>query len=619
MTPADAPTDVAAVAGAHTPLRAGDGVWFARCPAHPDPAESLTLCPGRRLYYCYACGDCGGAERLARAFGVAPPGADPGDSAEARRARDVEARLLAACEAAAAFFEARLAAGGAGPEMARSEIERRGVDPATAARFRLGYAPAAWRDLAAALGELGVSPADAELAGLLIPGRDSYYDRFRHRIMFPVCDAGGRVIAFSGRSLPELDGAKGVAPADGAKYVNSPDTPVYRKGETVFGLHLALPAILRDRRADVVEGNFDVVAMHARGFDRAVAPLGTSFTPRQAATLRRVAHEAAFCFDGDAAGADATKKSYPVARGAGLDALVARMPPGHDPDSLLREAGPAAMRGALAGALDALSWLIDEEAAEGASSVPGRVAALRRLAPDIAAVADPVARESLCARAARALFFEAADVWGAVAAHPSPAAPRGQGRARQERRTASGLDFDGAPGEGLDARAFACAIAAAFAEPDLLLSADAELLSDLLPPPWRLFFTAAADQWTARRELDGAALLDLAPAAGRAWAARSLLPRASPPAEGELARALADSVRAAAMRSCARGERGVKARGARDLVSGMLARGESSFQEVLDARRTRAREAPSAAPPARDPPLPGHLLPLRARLFGGGR
>lgn len=634
-----AAASIAEVIGERVPLRRAGANLVARCPFHEDRSPSFSVSDDRGFFYCFGCkasGDVFGflmradgvefpeaVRALAERYGVeVPDDVAPEARAELRRARDMEGRLRAACEAAASFYEAALAGPGPGAELARLEVERREVDALTASRFRLGYAPAAWRDLAAHLQSRGVSPADAEAAGLLVPDRGGpgYHDRFRHRLMFPVCDPSGRVIAFSGRRLDPFAGMPDVAPPDAPKYVNSPETGVYRKGETLFGLHLARGAIRREAHAVVVEGNFDVVSLHARGVDRAVAPLGSAFTEAQGRSLRRYAEVATFAFDGDAAGAAATRAVADVAPRARLAALVARLPPGHDPDSLARERGAAAVRDVLAGASGIVEWLIDDEAAAAGATVPGRVAALRRLAPRIAAAADPIERSQYLDRAARALHLEAHEVAEALRGLAGAAAPPGaQSRARQTPRLAAALDLEGAPGDGAERRALGTALCAAFADPQLLLSAESEALAELLPGPWRGFFEAALDQWTAGRKLDVAPLLELVPEASRAWAARVMLPPEEPSPGNAQRVALRDAVRAAAVQAERRAEGATAREGGRAVVGGDVAGGERALQGVLAARRERVRAAPREplGPVPQQDTLPAHLRALRSRLFGG--
>jgi DNA primase len=266
-------------------------------------------------------------------------------------------------------------------EYALEELARRGLVPGKDPKvdeilqaFRIGYAPSAWDGLTTFLKAQGVSPVAAETVGLLVPrtSGSGYYDRFRHRLMFAVVDAQGRVVAFSGRALRDLPA---VEPRPGLvrlnaesqdpdahkppKYINSPESPIYTKGQMLFGIHQARHAIRQSELAVLVEGNFDVVSLHARGITNVVAPLGTAFTTEQAKLLKRFAPDITFLFDGDAAGRKAVRLSREAVRAAGMSARVADLPNGVDPDDLARNKGKQAIEDLLAGAKGMLEALIE--------------------------------------------------------------------------------------------------------------------------------------------------------------------------------------------------------------------------------------------------------------------
>ena len=290
--------------------------------------------------------------------------------------------------AAATFFERSLRGSAAHPlaHHAHAELVRRGLpfpdgndQVGEAARigdtlqaFRVGYAPYGWDALVGYLRQQGISPVLAEKVGLLVPrtSGSGHYDRFRHRLMFAVSDAMGRVIAFSGRALPdpspdELAALHITGPSAGpdgapAKYINSPESPIYTKGEHLFGLHQARQAIRQGGEAILVEGNFDVVALHARGVGNVVAPLGTAFTAAQAKLLKRFAPSVIVLFDGDAAGRKAARAARLPCREGGLDAKVARLPRGIDPDDFVRGSGAEALERVLKGARGMREHLIED-------------------------------------------------------------------------------------------------------------------------------------------------------------------------------------------------------------------------------------------------------------------
>lgn len=387
-------TDIVTLIAESVRLKRRGNSFVGLCPFHQEKSPSFHVNGDRGFYHCFGCRESGGAiDFVMRTEGLTFPEAlrhladRAGIEVEETRT-DAERHAAAAAKSerddlyavnavAAAYYEACLQGRAAHPlaSYAVAEIARRGVElPApgnAAAAFRLGYAPAGWDGLAVYLRKQGVSLAAAERVGLLVPrtGGPGCYDRFRHRLMFPVLDVTGRVVAFSGRALPdptaaELKLAGVAAPGAGAtpppKYVNSPESPIYTKGEHLFGLHQARGAIRSRGEGLLVEGNFDVVALHARGVTVAVAPLGTAFTGGQAKLLKRFAGAVVVMFDGDAAGGKATKAAREPCREAGLTARVASLPGGMDPDDFARKHGAACIDRVVAAANGMLEHMIDD-------------------------------------------------------------------------------------------------------------------------------------------------------------------------------------------------------------------------------------------------------------------
>jgi DNA primase len=242
------------------------------------------------------------------------------------------------------------------------------------------------------LKQQGASMTAAEKVGLVVPrlgAEGGFYDRFRHRLMFPVIDAMGRVVAFSGRCLAGWGDE-----ADGAKYVNSPESPIYTKGEHLFGLWQGKQAIRQTETAILVEGNFDVVSLHARGISNAVAPLGTAFTPQQARLVKKFASKVVVMFDGDAAGKKATRAARGPIGDAGLSAKVAALPTGADPDDYARTRGPEALTVLASNARGMLEYLIDEALGErfAESSLEEQRASIGEVAKILREERDPTLR-----------------------------------------------------------------------------------------------------------------------------------------------------------------------------------------------------------------------------------
>ena len=305
-------------------------------------------------------------ERLAAQAGIPLPRVSHEDEARETRRRT----LTDIVELAAKFFQATLASRTGAK--ARGYLADRRIDPAMQVRFRIGYAPAERFALKEYLGNQGISTEDMVEAGLLVAGEDVPvpYDRFRDRVMFPITDLRGRVIAFGGRAL-EQD-----APA---KYLNSPETPFFHKGATLYNIATARAAAHKGAPLIAVEGYVDVIAMVSAGFDATVAPLGTALTADQLGLLWRMADEPTLCFDGDAAGRRAAYRAVDLALPQllpGKSLKFASLPEGHDPDDLVREGGREAIGEVLGAArpLAQVLWMRETEA--GGLDTPERRAAL---------------------------------------------------------------------------------------------------------------------------------------------------------------------------------------------------------------------------------------------------
>ena len=312
------------------------------CPFHKEKTPSFTVNEDKGFFHCFGCGAHGdvigflmrdeglsfpeAVERLAGDAGLALPARDP--RAEAREKQ--RHSLYGVVEAAAAWFEAELA--GPRGEAARRYLEARGVDEETRTQFRLGYAPDSRAALRTKLEQGGVTEAMMLEAGLVIAPDDGRtpYDRFRGRVIFPICDRRGRAVAFGGRAL-----------GDGQpKYLNSPETPLFAKGSLLYGQHLAAPVARKAGRVIAVEGYMDVIALHQAGIAEAVAPLGTALTEQQLEGLWRLAEDPILCFDGDEAGVRAAARvvdrALPLIN-AGRSLRFALLPAGQDPDTMVRD------------------------------------------------------------------------------------------------------------------------------------------------------------------------------------------------------------------------------------------------------------------------------------------
>jgi DNA primase len=406
-------TDIIAVVSESVPTLKRRGRHFTGlCPFHKEKTPSFHVNPETGRYYCFGCKESGDAFEflvrveghsfaeavrvLAERAGIPIHADEPTPTqADADRQKRQREDLYAVMQMAAVWYEEQLRENPL-RSYAVDELARRDLAPGADAvqAFRLGYAPPAWDGLTLFLKKQGVSPVAAEAVGLLVPRTNGtgFYDRFRHRLMFAVVDARGRVVAFSGRALSAVPGAD--VPSDPPpKYINSPESPIYTKGATLFGLWQARHAVRERQRAIVVEGNFDVVSLHARGMINTVAPLGTAFTVDQAKLLRRYTADVTLLFDGDVAGRKAAAAARAPCDEAGVDAKVAQLPDGIDPDVLVRTKGVEALQYRLSQARDMLDHLIDTELDEfKAGDTRARAASIQRIEALLGTDKDPVSR-----------------------------------------------------------------------------------------------------------------------------------------------------------------------------------------------------------------------------------
>ena len=432
-------TDVVALIQESVPsLKRRGRSFVGLCPFHKEKSPSFHVNQERGFFHCLGCKESGSAidflmklegltfpeavRALAERAGIEVEEERKGDRTEAERAKRAKDDLYAVNNLAAAYFEKMLREH-ADRRYALDELARRGLRPSWDAvpgheaelvpdearttfgavddalqAFRLGYAPSGWDGLATFLKAQGISPITAEQAGLLVPRSNAsgHYDRFRHRLMFAVVDPQGRVVAFSGRALTPTPAMVASAKSDDkpAKYMNSPETPVYAKGHVLFGLYQARHHIRTAEQAVIVEGNFDVVSLHARGIQNVVAPLGTAFTADQAKLLKRFAPACILLFDGDAAGRKAVRLSRAALKEAGMAAKVATLPDGLDPDELVRTRGAGALADLIGRAEGLLEFLIEDALDAGFADADARerVARVQAVAKLLAEEDDPLVR-----------------------------------------------------------------------------------------------------------------------------------------------------------------------------------------------------------------------------------
>jgi len=391
---------VSEVVGRRVKLRKAGREWKGLSPFNKEKTPSFTVNDQKGFYHDFSSGKHGdifdfvieteglsfpeAVERLAAEAGMPLP-----QVSHEEEAREEKRRTLAdVMEMAAQFFEATLA-GRIGAK-ARGYLADRGLDPATQVKFRLGYAPNERFALKEHLGNQGVSGEDMVAAGLLVSGEDIPvpYDRFRDRVMFPITDLRGRVIAFGGRAL-EKDAQ--------AKYLNSPETSLFHKGATLYNIAMARVAAHKGAPVIAVEGYVDVIAMVNAGYEAAVAPLGTALTTDQLALIWRMADEPILCFDGDSAGHRAAYRAVDLALPLlrpGKSLKFASLPEGQDPDDLWRSGGREAIEAVLSAARPLADVLWTRETEAGSLATPERRAALEaRIGEITAGIGDETVRK----------------------------------------------------------------------------------------------------------------------------------------------------------------------------------------------------------------------------------
>lgn len=414
-----------------TPLKRSGRTFRGPCPLHGGKGPNFSVDPARNIFKCFVCGESGDLfsfpmKRFGMSFVEAirwvadRVGIEIPAGGEEEHREDPHNPLLEANAFAAAFFRERLLDAREG-EGAREYLAGRGLTPELCERFGIGWAPENWSDLATAAAAHGIDREVLLELGLLKRStrtEGECYDAFRGRIIFPIEDLAGRVVAFGGRIL-------GSAEAHIPKYLNSPESAVYIKRELLYGLRWSRGAIRREQTALVVEGYLDFLSLAAHGIENAVAPLGTALTAEQAELLARYAHRVVLLYDSDSAGLRATFRAGDELLRTGVEVLVATLPEGADPDSLVRSEGAGALRRHLHDAVDILERKIQIlERRNFFASVAGKRRAVDTLLPTVRATSDELLRELYIARIAERAGVPVEVVTREVESGQRPATPR---------------------------------------------------------------------------------------------------------------------------------------------------------------------------------------------------
>lgn len=347
-------TDIVSVISEFVSLKRSGKDYKGLCPFHQEKTPSFFVIPSRGFFHCFGCGKGGSAinfimehERmdypsalkyLAEKAGIEIP--------RLEQSNGKDERLFAALSAAASYFEHSLKETSSG-QLAREYLRSRGIESDTSRTFGIGFAPPGWDGLIKSTAAKGIRSDDLEAAGLIIK-KEGYYDRFRNRLIIPVRNLSGKVIGFGGRTLPG---------DDSPKYINSPETTVYKKGKILFGMDVSRNEIRSKNEAVVVEGYFDLIALYQAGIKNVVASSGTGFTPEQASLLRRFCDRVVLLFDSDSAGVKASFRACGVLYNAGLDPELVLLPKGNDPDSYVRQQGPSGMSKLISESMDIIDFV----------------------------------------------------------------------------------------------------------------------------------------------------------------------------------------------------------------------------------------------------------------------
>ena len=439
--------DIVSVVGEYVKLRRSGGTWRGPCPFHGGRNPNFAVNPSKGFYHCFKCGVSGDVfafvmQHLGVDFvdAVKIVGEKSGivvEEVRQRRDREEDPRepLWEANAAALEVFQRTLWESDEAAD-ARAYLESRQVSQATARRYRLGYAPRG-RVMQERLNAQGLDDARLMAAGLLVrPEEESRdpYPRFRDRLMIPILDVKERCVGFGGRLMGEAD--------RGAKYLNSPETPVFQKGQLLYNLHVAKNAIRRTEQALVVEGYFDVIRVAEAGLEQAVAGLGTALTSHQAALLARLTSNVFLLYDSDEAGQKATFRAAHELLRQGLAVRVVTLPEGEDPDTFVLGHGAAGLQKALDEAMDVFERQVQILERKGwFADLHRKRRAVDRLLPTIRAASDPITRDLYVSRLAEAAGISRELVLTEVAADDRP------------RRTARGAPTDDPPTPPSDDRA----------------------------------------------------------------------------------------------------------------------------------------------------------------------
>ncbi len=503
-------TDIVDLVSSYVALTKKGTKYWGLCPFHSEKTASFSVSPDRQMYYCFGCHKGGGAinfvmeleglgfvdavDVLAKRAGLQMPETTPGDSST-RKKRE---RMLGLNKEAARWFHANLSLPEAQDGV--TYFRNRALSPRTITRFGLGYAPEGWDHLIRAMSEKGYDKAELLEAGLAVKNSNGrIYDRFRHRVMFPIIDVRGNVIGFGGRVLDDSV----------PKYLNSPDTLVFNKSRNLFALNMAKKSTLG--RIILTEGYMDTIALHQAGFDCAVASLGTSLTEDHVKLLGNYTQEVVISYDGDQAGVKAAQRAISLLGKTGMKVRVLKMKNAKDPDEFIKKFGPAAFADLLNESDNDVEYRLNQVKSQyDLTQDDERISYLKEAAAVVARLDSPVEREVYSTRVAELAGLSASAMQEEVKRLRSKS--RWKQRRAEERRALSpaqasqpterSLRYENVP----SAKAEEGVIRLLLLDDDFYEQAQVLKPEEFSSPTWGKIFSVLMEHWRQGNSCTGAAL-----------------------------------------------------------------------------------------------------------------
>lgn len=410
--------DIVSVINEYVPLKRRGSNYQGLCPFHNEKTPSFSVSPAKQIFHCFGCGKGGNVfrfvmeiegisfveavEKLAKRAGVKLPEKEM--TLQQRKALEQRKRYQQINELAARYYHSVLMNSAMGQPY-RAYLKQRQIQESTIETFRLGATPAGWDNLYREMKKRNITDQELLDLGLISPTKKgTYVDRFRQRLMFPICDEKGTVIAFGGRIIDKDSSPQ--------KYLNSPDTPLFHKSRTLYGLHLARSGIRNADQAIIVEGYMDVISCHQYGITNAIAPLGTAFTAEQGKLLMRNTYQVGISFDGDAAGTKATMRCLDILSDLGCTARVIQIPDNADPDEYLKKYGKEAFEQLISTGQELIMYKIAKYMeTTNTDTITGKMKVVSLLLPDLQKLQSAVARESAIREISQKLQVSEKAIW----------------------------------------------------------------------------------------------------------------------------------------------------------------------------------------------------------------